>query len=99
MLPAVEGTLGYVCGVIRGLLWRGLGIEPPQVCNFFSWPKVGYFLDRVVCVTGLNKVNTGKDDNGTLTEKQICLWISAAAESAWLLSSFTSEMYNLLISI
>jgi hypothetical protein len=21
---------------------------PPQVRNFFSWPKVGYFLDRVV---------------------------------------------------
>jgi hypothetical protein len=31
------------CGVTRGLLWRGLGIEPRQVRNFFSWPK-----DRVV---------------------------------------------------
>jgi hypothetical protein len=25
----VEGTLDYVCGVTRGILWRGLGIEPP----------------------------------------------------------------------
>jgi hypothetical protein len=35
MLPALEGTLGYVCGVTRDLLWRGLGIEPLQVRNFF----------------------------------------------------------------
>jgi hypothetical protein len=35
MLPAVEETLGYMCGVTRGLLWRGLEIEPPQVRNFF----------------------------------------------------------------
>jgi hypothetical protein len=49
MLPAVEGMLGYVCGVTRGLLWKGLGIEPPpQAHNFFSWPKFGYFLDREV---------------------------------------------------
>jgi hypothetical protein len=22
----------------------------PRYATFFSWPKVGYFLDRVVCV-------------------------------------------------
>jgi hypothetical protein len=24
-----------VCGVTRDLLWRGLGIDPPEVRNFF----------------------------------------------------------------
>jgi hypothetical protein len=32
----------------EGLLWRGLGIQLPQLRNVFSCPKVECYLDRVV---------------------------------------------------
>jgi hypothetical protein len=32
----------------KGTTLKGIRNWAPQVCNFFSWPNVGYFLDRVV---------------------------------------------------
>jgi hypothetical protein len=32
----------------KGPTLKGIRNWAPQVCNFFSWSKVEYFLDRVV---------------------------------------------------
>jgi hypothetical protein len=43
VLPAMEGPLGCVCGIKRGLLWRGLGIVTAQIQNFL-FPAQGQIL-------------------------------------------------------
>jgi hypothetical protein len=32
----------------KGPILKGIRIEPPRYATFVSWPKVRYFLDRVV---------------------------------------------------
>jgi hypothetical protein len=34
-----------------------LELSPPKVCNFFFWPKVGYFLDREVLALNIVLLN------------------------------------------
>jgi transposase len=41
----------------KGPILKGIRNWAPQVCNFSSWPKVGYFLDRVVNTAG-NTIQT-----------------------------------------
>jgi hypothetical protein len=47
MLPAVEEMLGQACGVTRGLLWRGLGIEPLRYATFFPGLRSDTFWTRL----------------------------------------------------